>query len=194
MKSIRVNSMTFELERNFDASLRQILNLFKLEPSDRTAELLGKLAVACRVALPPASEQSSELMSWSQIRELRAAGHAIGSHTLSHRVLATLDSSEQAREIRDSRRALEAIVGRTVASFAYPVGGPQHYNHDSVRLVREAGYEQAFTFNTGVASVPPADRFQIARESANTLAVLKGKVLWPRVMGLAHGHAAISIR
>ena len=45
---------------------------------------------------------------------MRAAGHGIGSHTLSHRVLATLSPEAQAHEIKDSKRSLEAVLGREV--------------------------------------------------------------------------------
>jgi len=184
MKSIVVDGRSYNLANGFDKALRGILDLFKLEKAGRTAELLTNLAGACRIPLPPAALQSAELMNWKQIRRLRAAGHAIGSHTLSHRVLATLDPSEQAREIIGSRRALEAIVGGPIRSFAYPVGGPRHINRRSIELVRQAGYGQAFTFNTGFARVPPADCLQIPRESAHSFAALKCKVLLPRLMGL----------
>jgi peptidoglycan/xylan/chitin deacetylase (PgdA/CDA1 family) len=186
-RSIRVDGQTYDLAKDFPQSLRRILNLFKLEKADRTAGLLGALSEACAVALPTKDEQSAELMSWDQVRDLRSTGHAIGSHSLSHRVLATLDPHDQAREILDSRRELQAMIGCSINSFAYPVGGPQHINHHSVALVREAGYDQAFTYNTGIASVPVADRFQIPRESAKTLAILKGKVLLPWVMGIQTG-------
>jgi peptidoglycan/xylan/chitin deacetylase (PgdA/CDA1 family) len=188
-RSITVNGQVYELKTEFPQSLRRILNAFKLERADQTAGLLGTLSEACEVAPPTKDEQSAELMNWAQVRELRASGHAIGSHSLSHRVLATLDPRDQAREIVDSRRELQAIIGCKIASFAYPVGGPQHINEHSIRLVREAGYDQAFTYNTGITSLPIADRFQIPRESARSLAVLRAKALLPRVMGIRESRA-----
>ncbi len=184
LRTVRINGTSYELAQAFRQSLHSILNLFKLQPTEQTTELLQEISSACRVAPPTRDQQSAELMSWDQIRALRAAGHAIGSHTLSHRVLATLTVEDQAREIHESQRVLEALLGAPIRSFAYPVGGPDHINPESVRLVREAGYSQAFTFNTGTARVPPTDRFQIPRESADTLAMLKSKVLLPGLMGL----------
>ena len=183
-KSLKVNDEVFELGDNFSVSLKRILNLFKLERADRTEGLLKTLSDACEVAPPSRDEQSAELVTWDQVRDLRASGHAIGSHSLSHRVLATLDPSEQESEIVESRRQLQAIVGHGITSFAYPVGGPQHIDHHSVRLARKAGYDLAFTFNTGISSVPIVDRFQIPRESASSLAVLKAKAFLPGVMGI----------
>lgn len=183
-ESIRIDDQVYDLVREFSQSLKRILTLFKLEKAERTEALLAKLAEACQVAPPLKNEQSAELMTWTQVRELRAEGHAIGSHAMSHRVLATLDPLVQKREIFDSRRELQAIIGSSIASFAYPVGGPPHFNELSVALVREAGYDQAFTFNTGNASLPVRDRFRIPRESASSLPVLKAKALLPSLMGM----------
>ena len=189
-RSIQVDGQSYDLQGDFEGSLRRILGVFKLEPAERSEALLVRLAGACRVALPSHDLQSAELMSWEQVRAMQAAGHGIGSHTLSHRVLATLGPEVQAREIKDSKRSLEAMLGREVLSFAYPVGGPQHINDHSVRLAREAGYQQAFTFLTGLASLPLTERFRIPRESAVSLDILKAKALLPRVMGLGLQRAA----
>ena len=126
-------------------------------------------------------------MSWDQVREMKRAGHGIGSHSMSHRVLATLDRQTQQREIGASKRELEAILASSVTSFAYPVGGPAHYNADSVELARQSGYARAFTFNTGVANIPVRDPFQVPRESANSLDELRAKASLPGVMGLVRG-------
>ena len=190
LESITLDGRSYDLGKNFAPALKQILHDFKLEKSDRTEGLLFRLSDICRVPIPGPNEQSAELMTWSQIRQLRNSGHAIGSHAMSHRVLATLDASTQEHEIFGSRTELQTAVGASILSFAYPVGGPQHFNEVSVALIREAGYEQAFTFNTGISSVPIADRFQIPRESAKSLSALKAKALLPRVMGIVRTHSA----
>ena len=183
-KHLVVDGQAYDLERQFDESLRAILRRFKLEPEARTACLLDKLAAACEVPLASAAEQDAELMSWDDVRGLQATGHSIGAHSLTHRVLATLDVATQAREIRDSGRQLEALLGTKVRSFAYPVGGPEHIDADSIRLAREAGYDLAFTFNTGVGALPFEDRFQVPRESARTLEILQAKAWFPGLMQL----------
>lgn len=181
---VTVGSETFDLRTGFAGSLGRILKLFKMRPVEETVGLLAELSRACGVSLPDKDAQSAQLMTWEQLRQLRAAGHGIGSHTFSHRVLATLPFVEQEREIKASRSELGARISGSVMSFAYPVGGPQHINEHSVVLAREAGYEQAFTFNTGVAVLPVRDRYLIPRESANSFDLLKAKVLMPGLMGL----------
>jgi peptidoglycan/xylan/chitin deacetylase (PgdA/CDA1 family) len=184
-RSIRVDDQEFDLSpANVGHALKTTLSAFKLRSADQTEGLLAKLAEACGVAPPMKDAQSAELMTWEQVRELRASGHSIGSHAMSHRVLATLDPLVQKREIVDSKRELESILGCSIASFAYPVGGPQHYDEHSVAFVREAGYVQAFTYNTGTVTLPISDRFRIPRESARTLDILKAKARLPGVMGM----------
>jgi peptidoglycan/xylan/chitin deacetylase (PgdA/CDA1 family) len=157
---------------------------------EETGELLAELSLACDVPLPGKEVQSAQLVTWEQLRAMRASGHGIGSHTFSHRVLATLPPEQQEREIKSSRAELESRVGFPVRSFAYPVGGPQHINRISVELARQAGYEQAFTFNTGIAELPIADRYRIPRESAHSFELLKAKVLMPGLMGLRNKQAS----
>jgi peptidoglycan/xylan/chitin deacetylase (PgdA/CDA1 family) len=188
-QTITVDDQVYSPREDLARTLRRILNSFKLDRSDQTEGLLTKLSDACGVPLPSKDEQSAELMDWTHVCELRDSGHAIGSHAWSHRVLATLSPGEQSREILDSRRELRAIVGTEILSFAYPVGGPQHFDERSVALVQQAGYQQAFTFNTGVSTGAITDRFRIPRESATSFAALRAKALLPGVMGLRSKHA-----
>ena len=187
--SIHVSGQIFELGPELPRSIQRILTMFKVEPSAGTEGLLDRLSEACGVPIPSKDEQSSQLMNWNQVRELQTAGHAIGSHSLSHRVLSSLTPENQREEIIDSRRKLQAVTGTSICSFAYPVGGPQHINDYSIRFARDAGYHQAFTFNTGISSVPIKDPFRIPRESAKSLALLKAKVMLPGLMGLEKSRA-----
>jgi peptidoglycan/xylan/chitin deacetylase (PgdA/CDA1 family) len=182
--AVSIQNDVLDLRSEFDESLRRVLRLFKLRPATETGNLLAELSKACDVPLPGKDEQSAQLMTWEQVREMRASGHGIGSHTFSHRVLATLSQPEQEHEVKASRTELAARIGGPVLSLAYPVGGPKHINEHSVRFAREAGYEQAFTFNTGVSEFPVMDRYRIPREPAHTLEELKAKVQMPGLMGL----------
>lgn len=187
---IEVGGDMLELRTGFESSLGRVLNLFKLRPAEETGGLLEELSRACDVPLPSKDLQSAELMTWDQLRSLKAGGHGIGSHTFSHRVLATLPYEQQHHEIVASRGELAARISSDVLSFAYPVGGLKHFNKHSLDLVREAGYEQAFTYNTGVAELPIPDRFQIPRVFAHALDDLKAKTLMPRLMGLRRKRAS----
>lgn len=79
-------------------------------------------------------------MTLAMMREMVAAGMAIGSHTLSHPRLARLAPADRRREIVDSKHRLEDALGAPVTSFCYPYG---NWDAACVDVVREAGYELA---------------------------------------------------
>jgi peptidoglycan/xylan/chitin deacetylase (PgdA/CDA1 family) len=89
-----------------------------------------------------------------EIKALAAMpGIEIGGHTVSHARLAKASRNEQFQEVLRNKRSLEEWIGRTVRSFAYPNGLPgKDYNSDSVSVVKEAGYELAFTTAQGYAN------------------------------------------
>ena len=87
-------------------------------------------------------------MTASQIMEMSAAGMYIGSHTVSHRPLATLAKWEATLELQISKACLEDLLGKEVGAVAYPCGS---YNDDTLAAAREAGYWAGFTVRRGWA-------------------------------------------
>jgi peptidoglycan/xylan/chitin deacetylase (PgdA/CDA1 family) len=88
-------------------------------------------------------------VDWSELPELEAAGVRVESHGISHRPLAQLTVDEAAREIVLSKLRLEQRLGRPVRSFAYVKGSEAHYRPVHLSLLRQAGYELAFTSVSG---------------------------------------------
>lgn len=93
-----------------------------------------------RVAGADARPAWDGIMGWAQLRALSAAGHEIGSHTLSHALLPGVDAAQLEREVAGSRERIRAELGVPCDSFCYPNG-----DHDDrvVDAVRRAGYRQA---------------------------------------------------
>ena len=63
-----------------------------------------------------------DLMDWSQLRELQAAGFELGSHTVEHPHLAELTEENLERELASSKGQLEDKLQQTVRHFSYPYG------------------------------------------------------------------------
>jgi peptidoglycan/xylan/chitin deacetylase (PgdA/CDA1 family) len=99
------------------------------------------------------------LMDEAQIREWLAAGHQIGSHSLTHRNLKKLSPAEAREEIIASKKLLEDKFGVGVRHFCYPFGG---WNPAVRDLVIEAGYSTACTVASGV-NPPGYDPFTLRR-------------------------------
>ena len=69
---------------------------------------------------------------------------------------------EAAREITVSKLRLEEKLGRTGRAFSYVKGSEAHYKLVHLSLVRQAGYDVAFTAVSG-ANTPSTDPLQLRR-------------------------------
>ncbi|MCX5900767.1 MAG: polysaccharide deacetylase family protein [Proteobacteria bacterium] len=160
-----------------------LLNRMKLAPYDATQGLVAAAAQLCEVALPDPALQDAELMTWQQIQEVSENGIAIGSHSHTHRVLATLDEAAQRHELLESKKLLEAKTGAEVRSIAYPVGGPEHFTQTTVALARTCGYRLGFSANSGRNVWREFDPLCASRISfpMDDVRTLSAQIVFPRV-------------
>jgi peptidoglycan/xylan/chitin deacetylase (PgdA/CDA1 family) len=141
------------------------IEMFKSMSHQSTAQLIQELAIACEVDLPSLARQSSELMTWDMIKQASQQGITIGSHTHSHRVLSTINPTEQDLELILSKKILEERLSQKINSIAYPVGGYEHINTETYLAAAKAGYKIGYTFLTGVNHLQnlSGKRFDIRR-------------------------------
>ncbi len=135
-----------------------ILGQLKYLPQDEREAKAATLAARCAVALP-----DRLMLTGDQLRQLHKAGMTIGAHTASHPILAQLPDDRAKLDIAKGKERLERTIGEAVRFFAYPNGKPgQDYRAAHVRMVRELGFEAAFSAAIGTASAA-CDRFQLPR-------------------------------
>ncbi|MDL5155680.1 polysaccharide deacetylase family protein [Actinomycetospora termitidis] len=122
----------------------------------KTLDHASRVAEVARVSalLAPAETSVGEglFMDWSGAKSLLAAGHEIGSHTVSHAILERESESGQRAELGESRAALESGLGITVDTLAFPNGSSGDYSDVTTRVAAEAGYRCAVTTTAGLAS------------------------------------------
>ena len=97
------------------------------------------------------------MMSWDDVRAAADDGVEIGSHSATHPDLDVIPRSGLGREVADSRRNLEAGLGRPVRTFAYPHG---YHSTAVVRAAEHAGYDSACAVGHGWSNVHD-DRFAL---------------------------------
>jgi peptidoglycan/xylan/chitin deacetylase (PgdA/CDA1 family) len=97
-----------------------------------------------------------------EMRLLPHAGITVGAHTCSHPILARLTARDQAHELVESKRLIEATTRVACDQFAYPNGGPGDFSAGTRERVVDAGYRCAFTTVKRRVS-PGDDRFEIPR-------------------------------
>jgi len=93
-------------------------------------------------------DAAEPMLEVGQIREMREGGMEFGSHTMGHPRLTSLSPSAARREIGDSRKRIEELVGAPCSAFAYPYGD---WDAGVRELVAEAGYEAACTTRRAAA-------------------------------------------
>jgi peptidoglycan/xylan/chitin deacetylase (PgdA/CDA1 family) len=121
-------------------------------------------------------EAQEQLMDAAQVREWLAAGHEIGSHTLTHPFLTRLTRSQAREEISASKKILEDQFGHPIKYFCYPYGD---WNNEICNLVIAAGYKAAFTTTTGVNT--PADSPYMLKRITARYPSRSLKAIWSRL-------------
>lgn len=109
-----------------------------------------------------------EFLDWEMCRDLAGRGFEFGSHSSSHAHLPRCTPEELHREIVGSRRRVEEEVGRPCRYFSCPWGTASHYNAETVRFVRDAGYECFLTARRG-PNGPGDSPFEIRRDHIEPL-------------------------
>ncbi|MDY6949990.1 MAG: polysaccharide deacetylase family protein [Thermodesulfobacteriota bacterium] len=85
------------------------------------------------------------IMGHGHLREIYTSGLGVGSHSQNHLRLKDLPLNSLTREIFDSRKELEDIIGAPVTTFAYPYGGRNDFDERAPHIARNSGYASAVT-------------------------------------------------
>ncbi len=108
----------------------------------------------------PAPAEDDYIMDDNQLRALAAAGHEIGSHSLTHPILTQCNERDLLIEMAEARERLGGVLGKAPAAFCYPNG-----SHDArVRVAAaSAGYAWAATMDPGVNQAQGVDPMAVRR-------------------------------
>jgi len=118
-----------------------------IDQSQQSLEVQKKVYLT-NINLSPEGDPSPEEyqpMSWDEVKDLVARGHAVGSHTFSHCSLREgLSEETLEHEIVYSKKILEERVKVKVMSFCWAFGETGDYSRAAYDLVRKH-YNLAFT-------------------------------------------------
>jgi peptidoglycan/xylan/chitin deacetylase (PgdA/CDA1 family) len=90
-------------------------------------------------------------LDWEGLRRLGACDlAAFGPHSMTHPRLRRIPEDLARAEMAESRRALEAELGRPCPHFAYPVGDPTSAGPREFALAAELGFASAVTTRPGM--------------------------------------------
>jgi peptidoglycan/xylan/chitin deacetylase (PgdA/CDA1 family) len=141
------------------AAFKYLFN-FVLQPSERDAAV-GSLF---HRYLGDEETFSRELyLSWEEAREMQSAGMSLGGHTHAHRPVSKLSESDMLEDLTACRRLLDANLSTaSLWPFCFPYGKRDSFNRESVEVLRQLGFDCAFTTESEV-NRPGVDLFGVNR-------------------------------
>jgi peptidoglycan/xylan/chitin deacetylase (PgdA/CDA1 family) len=135
---------TFERLHSSRAIFLHLRGLPERERKQRLDEILRVLGSLDE------SERRNKLLTWAQIRTMKARGTEFGGHTVTHPFLAKMTPDEVIWETTECKRRIEEELQAPADYFAYPNGREEDFGLENKQLLRKAGYRAAVTTVWGV--------------------------------------------
>jgi len=139
-----------------------------------------------------AEYREERLMSVEQLLEISKMELAeIGSHSVSHKDLTTIDENDARREIAESKNMLEKMLNVEILAFSYPYG---KYSRTHVTYAKEAGYMRTYSIEPRVASLEGYvnGRFSVGLDDWDMEFILKMKSSYRWLIAVAKWKSLIS--
>jgi peptidoglycan/xylan/chitin deacetylase (PgdA/CDA1 family) len=146
-----------------EQATRRVLQVLKrATPAERDAALCEIESVCGRPELRADDMERYQFLTWNEARAMASAGVELGSHTVNHPILSTLDDRTLAEELSASKNEIEAQTGRECHTFAYPNGQPGDFGAREKRALQAAGYSCGLSLG-GTLNPPRCDPFELDR-------------------------------
>jgi peptidoglycan/xylan/chitin deacetylase (PgdA/CDA1 family) len=144
-KLVLPSATTAEKSAAFAEIYRHLMEV----PEETLLDAIGKLSATA--AIEPAELAEKLCLDWAGI--VAMAGNplcTIGVHTLTHPRLAKLGDAAMHHELAESRRRIEAQIGRPAAHLAYPIGNRAVTGEREFKAAAELGFASAVTTRPGM--------------------------------------------
>ena len=164
------NAFTLPLGDAYSRRLakRALHDAIREVPADQVEGIMNGIAHDADVVIPEQPPAAYKPMSWDMARQLERKGIQFAPHSVSHNVLARLDSESMQQEIDDSWKTLDQELLNPLRVFCYPTGRESDYGQRETDALRHNGFLGAVTTTPGfVNQMAPSDEqlFTIPRFS-----------------------------
>jgi len=108
--------------------------------------ILKRYGFPATIFIIPEIVGKGDFLTWDQIKEMEKYGIMAQSHGLNGTYMLDISEADQEKEIKRSKKVIEAKLNHQISFFCYPMGG---FTPRVQEFVREAGYRGACTTNRG---------------------------------------------
>ncbi len=130
----------FELEINFDDGFRGIYEHF---------DLFAEKKIPVRLFMVTDFIDRPGYLSAKELLKLGETGlFYVGSHGLTHKNFDTLSPNELKKELEESKKILEDLLGKEVDTLCFPRG---RFNDNVLEYAKNAGYKRVYSSLPGPA-------------------------------------------
>lgn len=132
---LRTEAERLEANRGIFDLLRRLADV---ERRQWLEYILRDLAVAIE-------DRTNKMLTWDDVRLMKAHGIDFGGHTVTHPFLSRLTPERVAWEVGECKRRIEDELQDAVDCFAYPNGREEDFGKWNKEAIRSAGYRAAVT-------------------------------------------------
>jgi glycosyltransferase involved in cell wall biosynthesis/peptidoglycan/xylan/chitin deacetylase (PgdA/CDA1 family) len=151
-----VGPVAFDTPDRLRRTARRLQSYIKSVSHDDAMSAVDQL---CDMLQCPSLPARSTL-TWPELRELAGEGVTLAPHTQTHPLLTRVTASQVREEVAASRDDLIRETGTCPPVFAYPAGA---CDAGVEKILREEGFELAFTTAGGHNRLPCGDTLQLRR-------------------------------
>jgi peptidoglycan/xylan/chitin deacetylase (PgdA/CDA1 family) len=132
-----------DLAISFDDALKSVLT--NADPILREHKIPYSVFVVSEWSAQTEDWSKTGVLGWSELKEMRAAGVELGSHSDTHRDFGEIDLDRARREFVRSREIMRENLGFTPDVFAIPFGQSKNWNSETDHIARSVGFKTIYS-------------------------------------------------
>lgn len=165
-KSISVEGVSYPIdsEKGKRMASRKIRSLLKSKLFQEREEIITSIEnqlIPTQSSREICSERYA-FLDWDEVRVMERSLIEIGSHTVNHPILSSLNEDHRWDEVKQSKRHIEDRIESQCILFSYPNGTREDFTEIDKNHLKKAGYVGAVTQISGLND-PTSDYFELKR-------------------------------
>jgi peptidoglycan/xylan/chitin deacetylase (PgdA/CDA1 family) len=155
------------------AYVKKLIPYIKEIPNEQRELVCNRVSEICSDV-----KVAKVMMDWEDLKKLKQQGHYIGSHTITHCMLASVKNENDLRnELLNSAKIIEQKLGHFPITISYP---GDSYNETTMRISKEAGYLMGLAVKQELYNPLKDDVFEIPRIALNN------EPWWKNLLRITH--------